>query len=184
MYHSIAESSKQAIDDVVSGHKAMEAYNGILQAIMQLRSLCNHGTFDYMVRKSGVMDLPDPEEALAALQQTDDAICAICSCDVTSVNNPEGSNPGRFTACSHLLCNGCFFQYEEDLKMNRNGESSYCPICRELISGGDEELSPSTKGRGQSYMINPNLINTGQATKLSKLLEDVRGVRHSAKRLV
>lgn len=134
--------------------------------------------------ESGVMDLSDPGEALAALQQTDNAICAICSCDVTSVNNPEGSNPGRFTACSHLLCNSCFFQYEEDLKMNRNGESSYCPICRELVSGGDEELSPSTKDRGQSYMINPNLINTGQATKLSKLFQDVRGVSHSAKRLV
>jgi len=182
MYHSIAESSKQAIDDVVSGRKAMEAYNGILQVIMQLRSLCNHGTFDYMIRKSDVMDLPDPEETLASLQQTDDAICAICSCDVTSVNNPEGSNPGRFTTCSHLLCNICFFQYEEDLKMNRNGEKSYCPICREPITRGDEGLS--TKDGGQSYMINHNLINTGQATKLSKLLEDIRGVRHSAKRLV
>jgi SWI/SNF-related matrix-associated actin-dependent regulator of chromatin subfamily A3 len=90
MYHSISESSKQAIDDVVSGRKTMEAYNGILQAIMQLRLLCNHGTFDHMVRKSGVMGSLDLDETLASLQQTDDAICTICSCDVTSVNNPEG----------------------------------------------------------------------------------------------
>jgi hypothetical protein len=44
MYHSTAEALKQAIDDAVCGRKAMEAYSGILQTIMELRSLCNHGT--------------------------------------------------------------------------------------------------------------------------------------------
>lgn len=108
MYHNIAEVSKQTIDDIISGRKAIEEYSGILQTIMRLRLLCNHGTFDNMFQKSGITDIPDSEETLGLLQQADNAICAICSCDITSVNNPEGLNPDHFTACSHLLCDGCF----------------------------------------------------------------------------
>lgn len=176
IYRRIGESSKQLIDDVVSGRKTMDAYNIVLQAIVQLRLLCNHGTFGQTTRQSEATERLNLDESLALLQQTDEAICAICSCDVTSLND-QGLNSGRFTTCSHLLCNGCFAQYEEDVERNRNGENSYCPICQESIELIVEEET-------QPCVINADDINIGQSTKLLKLLEDIHQVRYSDKRLV
>ena len=179
MYRSIGESSKQVIDDVVSGRKNMEAYNGILQAIMQLRLLCNHGTFEEVFQRTRDAGMPDPDEALALLEEKDDAICTVCSSDVTSVND-HGLNAGRFTTCSHLLCNVCFAQYEEDLERQVIEETSYCPICQ----------APITEARGtmrheiQPNIVSPDALNVGLSTKLFKLLEDVNRFRHSSKRLV
>ena len=179
MYYSIGESSKQAIDDVVSGRKNMEAYNGILQAIMQLRLLCNHGTFEEIFQRTRVAGIPDPDEALALLEEKDDAICTICSSDVTSVNN-HGLNAGRFTTCSHLLCNVCFAQYEEDLERQMIEETSYCPICQAPIT----ETRSIVRHEIQPDMISPDVLNVGLSTKLFNLLENVNRFRCSSKRLV
>lgn len=179
MYYSIGESSKQAIDDVVSGRKNMEAYNGILQAIMQLRLLCNHGTFEEIFQRTRVAGIPDPDEALALLEEKDDAICTICSSDITSVSN-HGLNAGRFTTCSHLLCNVCFAQYEEDLERQVIEETSYCLICQAPIT----EIRSTVRHEIQPDMISPDVLNVGLSTKLFNLLEDVNRFRCSCKSII
>jgi SWI/SNF-related matrix-associated actin-dependent regulator of chromatin subfamily A3 len=67
-YAHMGEIYRQEIDRAVSGCKTVEAYNGILQALLRFRLLCNHGTYEHHSREYGATSSSDPEEALTLLQ--------------------------------------------------------------------------------------------------------------------
>lgn len=105
-YSRIGLLYRQSIDDVVSGISQSNEYSGLFQTILQLRIFCNHGTFTCdSPRTSPTTSSTD--ETFTLLQQNDQAICAHCSCDVTSIGEDENGQTGVFTLCSHLLCQGC-----------------------------------------------------------------------------
>jgi SNF2 family DNA or RNA helicase len=187
-YADIGETYRQEVDIAVSGRKTAEAYNGILQALLRLRLLCNHGTYGDASQEIGVASLPDPEEALALLQQSDNASCAYCSCDVTVTGKPNDPQSGGFTVCPHLLCSECLPQYEADLKEARVGKKAQCPLCENVIAGSFL-ASKEKRGRKKAACSPISLapltsfdINGGYSTKLSVLLQDVESQEKSDKR--
>ncbi|OCL05743.1 hypothetical protein AOQ84DRAFT_412772 [Glonium stellatum] len=107
-YSQILASHKKAIDDSVCGRKPSDAYRTIFQALLQLRMLCNHGSFQTVGREGD-------DRALALLQEGA-ASCAYCNEDVISDGAKEDSVAGQLPACSHLVCQGCIQRYEEDLE--------------------------------------------------------------------
>jgi len=187
-YANIGETYRQEIDKAVSGRKTAEAYNGILQALLRLRLLCNHGTYEQLSWKRGSTLPSDPEEALEFLQQSDNASCAYCSCDVTVIGKPSDPRSGEFTVCSHLLCSECLPQYEAELKETTVGKKSQCPLCENMIVGSFILANEKTTRKKASVsQIPPESLtsfelNSGYSTKLSALLQDIESQEESQKR--
>lgn len=189
-YANIGDTYRQEIDRAVSGRKTAEAYSGILQALLRLRLLCNHGTYEQLSQNLGSALPSDPEEALAFLQQSDDANCAYCSCDVTVIGKPNDPQSAEFTVCSHLLCSECLPQYEADLKETKVGKKAQCPLCGNVIVGGFIAANEKT-GRKKAPVgrISPGSLtffdlNGGYSTKLSALLQDVESQEEGEKSIV
>ncbi|KAF9638059.1 hypothetical protein BFW01_g8956 [Lasiodiplodia theobromae] len=107
-YSRIGQHYRQAIDDAVSGISKSKEYNGLFQAILQLRIFCNHGTLTWENSNSQTTS-SSADETLALLQQTDQAICDHCSCDIATVGEDGDGQSAHFTLCSHLLCQGIVF---------------------------------------------------------------------------
>jgi SWI/SNF-related matrix-associated actin-dependent regulator of chromatin subfamily A3 len=187
-YASIGETYRQEIDRAVSGCKTAEAYNNILQALLRLRLLCNHGTYEHGSPEYDATLPSDPEEALALLQQSDNASCEYCSCDIAVIGKPNDPQSAEFTVCSHLLCSECLPQYEADLKEARVGKKSQCPLCENIIIGSflaSKEKRSHKKATRSPVSPAPLAsfdISGGYSTKLSALLQDVESQEDSDKR--
>ena len=161
-YSQILASHKKAIDDTICGRKPSVAYRTIFQALLKLRMLCNHGSFQ--------ADDQDRAEKTLAILQEGTASCAYCSEDVISDGAKEDSVAGQLPACSHIVCQGCIWRYEEDLERLSEGIEVACPLCKIPLK---EDLERS---ENRSAIFNPqaSLPEDGTSTKLSKLLEDVK----------
>jgi len=178
-YAHIREIYRQEIDRAVSGCKTVEAYNGTLQALLRLR-LCNHGTYEHHSREYGATLSSDPAEALTLLQQSDNASCAYCSCDVAVVGEPNNPQLVEFTVCSHLLCNECLPQYEADLKETKVVKEAQCQLCENVIVGSSlvskEKSGRKNAARSPSSPASPDPfdVNGGHSTKLLAALTKSR----------
>jgi SNF2-related domain len=107
-------------------------YLGAFQLQLQLRRLCNHGTF----QKSSQVDEFDPEQALAALRGQKLARCDVCGIDVTGIHGIEEQRSGSFTICGHLLCSKCVPKMKLALQTTDGRDGSLkCSLCPETISG-------------------------------------------------
>jgi len=188
-YDRIEEVFRREIDKAVSGRKPAEAYNGILQALLRLRLLCSHGTYELALQdcKRGLPS--DPDKALSLLQQSDEAICAYCSCDVALVGKPNDPESGALTVCSHLLCGDCLPQYEVDLKESRKGSKAQCPLCYQMIGLNFVELKKVGRGQilGSHSPLTLRAMNyfdttEGYSSKLCVLLQDLESHMHKNKR--
>lgn len=171
-YSQILASHKKAIDDTVCGRKSSEAYRTIFQALLKLRMLCNHGTFQ--------TDDRDGTDKTLAILQEGTASCAYCSEDITSDGAKEDSVAGQLPACSHVVCQGCIRHYEEDLERLNEGFEVACPLCKVPL---EEDLERSEI---QTAVFGPQVCHPedGISTKLSKLLEDVKKHRFTEKCII
>lgn len=188
-YANIGETYRREIDKAVSGHKTAEAYCGILQAILRLRLFCNHGTYEKPSQDRNGGFPSDPDEAITLLQQSDEAICAYCSCDISSIGDQNDPGSGILTACSHILCADCVSQYIADLEKSRQGNKSQCPLCYLVTDQNFLTQKEGKRGRlkrtsspgsaGVSNSFNPD---RGYSSKLSALVEDIKEHLHKDKR--
>ncbi|KAH0563182.1 hypothetical protein GP486_002249 [Trichoglossum hirsutum] len=175
-YLQIGESYRRAIDDAVCGKKPSEAYRTILQALLKLRMLCNHGTLQ---QNDATSAIDEADETLALLQEGT-VPCVYCGEDIISDGRKEGSTVGRLLACSHVVCGGCVQQYQEDLERLSEGFEVACPLCKVPLN---EDIVESKK----RVVINDSQIyfsGDGVSTKLSRLLEDVKEHRFSEKCII
>jgi SWI/SNF-related matrix-associated actin-dependent regulator of chromatin subfamily A3 len=172
-YSEICESYGQAIDDVICGRQPSEAYRTILQALLKLRMLCNHGSLQ-PYDASSVVDRP--KETLAFLRGGS-AFCVYCGGDMVCDGAEEDFLASRLPACSHCVCGGCIQQYQEDLQRLSEGCEVACPLCKVSLK---EDLVVSGK-RAVADGSQISLSETGMSTKLSKLLEDIKEHRFSDK---
>jgi SWI/SNF-related matrix-associated actin-dependent regulator of chromatin subfamily A3 len=179
-YYQIGEESKRTIDDIICGRKPMKEYYSILQTILQLRSLCNHGTHNRLISAHAQSIATSDEEALVLRQQADDAICLSCSVDVTTLNEVNGAGSGKFTPCKHLLCLQCYCQYEQDLSRNQTKSRQVCPLCQDTIPLTNKLESTITPSL--SHYLSEDEINQGHCTKIRHLIENIRAHYESDKR--
>lgn len=125
-YCRIGDEHRQAIDEALSSRKPADAYRGLFSAILRLRIFCNSGRFSTDTCDAPGQRAYTAREGLSLLEQGDGAICANCSCDVSS-SEEVSLNSGTSLDCLHLLCHECVRQSQQPVAA---GVLVSCPVCR------------------------------------------------------
>ncbi|EHK18064.1 uncharacterized protein TRIVIDRAFT_44486, partial [Trichoderma virens Gv29-8] len=151
---------------------------GIFQVNLQMRLLCNHGTFQQPFswhRRS----YRDEREAIAsALGQSSEITCAGCQMPMPIIGS-SGLGDGFYKQCAHVLCSECI----EQSNTSSDGEQTqHCPVCirwlRPMVDSDqmtdDDDMAncPSNNklGDDDAYYFN----DEGHSTKMNALIEDVQ----------
>ncbi|KAK5056112.1 hypothetical protein LTR84_012665 [Exophiala bonariae] len=167
-YQQLGHRIREAIDLAVSGHKAKEAHQTVLEALLRMRIFCNNGDF---FKEDGVHDLTEADEIGSLLEQKGEAICHYCSCDIVSFTRSGGNASGIVTACYHAVCGECLDRFLRDC-----GDREACPICHSLHQSFDQVLSLDPGQRTAGAQSFPS--------KLIALCEEVDFCRKEGKSII
>jgi SWI/SNF-related matrix-associated actin-dependent regulator of chromatin subfamily A3 len=125
---------------------------------LQLRILCNHGTFQHRLAWKRRAWLEEKEDAISSIGSTGELHCSVCK-QVMPMST--SSNIYRTYLCPHVLCTECL---QEHAPESLSGLSTAgCPICSRK-AGRDQAAVPDDLyfQRG------------GYSSKMQKLVEDVK----------
>lgn len=106
-YGRIQSQCKDAFNLAVSGHSMKEAYQNILEILLRLRLFCNNGITYWSHEEGSEKCVQNPTEALRMLQQNEEAICRMCSCDIASIQGTVGQADVLITPCLLAICADC-----------------------------------------------------------------------------
>lgn len=161
-----------------------KGYLGVFQLQLQLRRLCNHGTFQKL--SLGAKEF-DPEQAIAHLKKQKEAKCEACSVKITGIHGIEELRSGSFTTCGHLLCTKCVTKVEQALQKIDGRDGSFkCSLCPETIFGEyfvvDEASSRPSKIGSKHLSAWQYFDKEGCSTKVSAVVGDIEQHKTEGKR--
>lgn len=163
------------------GESNVESKFGIFQVQLQLRILCNHGTFQHPFSwaKRSLMD--EREAALCAIGNLREVRCSACrQCmPVLETNNIYRTDN---THCGHMICPECL----GDGIMQSHGPdipSAICPLC---LPGGNLHLTGKPRNRtgNGEHRDEPYFRPQGHSSKMDALMNDVRQDLDTTKRYI
>jgi len=159
-------------------------YLGVFQLQLQLRRLCNHGTFQKLYLGHSEFD---PQQAIAHLKKQKASNCEFCGMKVTGIQGIEEERSGNFTSCGHLLCYKCKPKVELALQKMVGQEGSFkCSLCSEIITGnyflghGDSKRVQGVNRRQLSAW--QYFDKLGCSTKVSAIVNDIENYKTDGKR--
>jgi SWI/SNF-related matrix-associated actin-dependent regulator of chromatin subfamily A3 len=126
-YNLLLQKGRIALDIALSGHNTKETHQRVIEALLRLRLYCNNGSPQENDRHSASpLDL---DETLSLIQQSGEAVCKYCSCDILSISFCEGPDFVHMTECRRLICGECVPQYHQDFKKAQKEGKESCPFC-------------------------------------------------------
>jgi SWI/SNF-related matrix-associated actin-dependent regulator of chromatin subfamily A3 len=138
---------------------------GMFQVQLQLRIICNHGTwqqsFSWSRRK---LHLLDEREAMeASLGREGEKTCS--GCRQTMPLFGTGSFFSQYEECRHVLCSECV---EESKPQGQETSSQKCPLCSSLWNA-------STKNHRSKHSSQEDMYfrSEGRSSKMEALMMDV-----------
>lgn len=157
----------------------------IFQVQLQLRLLCNHGTFQRGFQRDSHRDRrAEREDFLHALGTSVELTCSVCGIPVP-VFDTVGTAPEAFgRLCRHKLCQECMEDMGVDSCAWRTSGS--CPLCvtkgkKSRTAGNIAEAHTAPERReGELGYFNP----LGFSSKVSALLSDLASTPFGTKRYV
>lgn len=154
-------------------------YFGIFQLQLQLRRLCNHGTYQRAFSASSKDNTQfDPAQALDLLRQKRKAKCVYCKVPIEEVEGIDDQTKGNFTTCGHLICSDCVPRYESFCP-TKSGASQQCPLCDYPIGESRFLNSASYSASSQESEFSDPM---GTSSKISMLIDDIKSTDHEGKR--
>ncbi|KAF9878016.1 DNA repair and recombination protein rad5c [Colletotrichum karsti] len=173
---------KQKVGEVEKSSKF-----GLFQANLQMRILCNHGTYQKPFSWHRRAYRLDEREAVAsALGQNAEITCDGCHQPMPIIGSSQMGN--EFEQCNHVFCSECL----EESNYSAGAATSngrHCPVCENWIKSAkaqrtgpsgvpvlrvddvemaDASAEPSSMKDDENY-FNP----TGHSTKMQALIRDV-----------
>jgi hypothetical protein len=158
-YNILVNTCNEALDRVLLRQALPNGKPGVLESLLRLRIYCNQGGGHF----HGPNRIEPRDELLGLLQQSDDAICAYCGCDILMPDQDQlniecHATAPRFTRCRKIICAECLptHTFRSSKKMSHG--SYRCCFCDnfdeddheysslptyEGISQEQEELAPS-----------------------------------------
>lgn len=153
----------------------------MFQLQLQMRRLCNHGTFQKSSHDSKEFD---PEQAIAELKRDNTSRCESCKFMVYSICGLrlEEKQTGTFTTCGHLLCERCIPKMTSALLPVEGQEDTFiCSICSEIIRGDYLVVDEATAGQrnGTKRLSAWDYFDkNGCSTKMSAVVADLEEQQH------
>ncbi|KAF2181727.1 hypothetical protein K469DRAFT_691814 [Zopfia rhizophila CBS 207.26] len=142
---------------------------GMFQAQLQLRILCNHGTFQDPFSWKRRSLLEEREDAACALGSFSETTCSSCRQSMPII---DSNSVYRQWAehCAHVLCSECL---EESAQGSNEEIPSHCPLCRPIWAPSNSTGGGSTfiaKGGESDIYFRPE----GYSSKMAALISDVQ----------
>lgn len=161
-YDKTYEDMKRAM-----GHTINESMNskrfGIFQAQLQLRLLCNHGTFQHQFHWARARNLLDEREDALTWSSLDwsngEGACSSCHQLIPTIDLDAACK--LQDRCTHMLCQEC-----------RQGIGGQCPLCQVTALG-----QRGQKHGGSSRMQQAReayFQHTGHSSKMNALIQELR----------
>ena len=158
----------------------------MFQLQLQLRRLCNHGTFQKALCTSPAEDIQfDPEQAFELLQEKKMTKCTYCNVLVGGIKGIEDKRSGSFSVCGHLFCSGCVPKYEAAFRSVPD-TGRQCPLCMRKVSEnciihyGHHMEGVRTILSSTLFPLDGNSISS----KVTALINDLKANANEGKRLV
>ncbi|OQU97598.1 SNF2 family domain-containing protein isoform 2 [Cladophialophora immunda] len=144
---------------------------GIFQAQLQLRLICNHGTFQKPFTERHRRDKKvEREDFLYSLGKNAEITCSVCGIPIP-VFDVLGDSKTYRHPCGHKLCQECIFQSRDEKEAQGEGEA-FCPLCHAMVTSEPrshhEESSPGIEDELEGYFN-----KTGISSKIDALLKDL-----------
>ncbi|PTB66813.1 hypothetical protein BBK36DRAFT_1116970 [Trichoderma citrinoviride] len=148
------------------GEVEKSAKFGLFQANLQMRLLCNHGTYQqpFSWRRRSYRD---EREAIlsAALGQSSEITCAGCQLPMPVLGSSHMSN-AFYENCSHVICSDCI---EQSNTRSEGGEAPHCPVCIRWLKHAMDNTVGTADYDDAHYFS-----NEGHSTKMEALIKDVK----------
>lgn len=144
---------------------------GLFQILLQLRIICNHGTyqqpFAWNRRKSDLID--EREATEARLGQDSGVSCSVCG-EIMSLLMTYQRYPEH---CNHVLCSECI---EESYSDTMKNQLTDCPLCSQ------RQKRPSLHTQSHYTRDEEYFQPQGRSSKMEALMRDVQVDVHTTKR--
>lgn len=155
-YNSMTEDMKRAIENIVGEDDSRRRF-GSFQAKLQLRLLCNHGTYEdhfHWAKHGNLLD--GYVEESDGIMSDEATVCSICkSVDVMTLSGDDSADS---TSCVHVLCTTC--------KRKSYGQ---CPLC----DYGIRSRGTSGLRMKQASWTSKSLRQHGYSSKMEALVQDL-----------
>ena len=142
---------------------------GMFHIQLQLRILCNHGTFQNPLSwAQGNMD--EKEEAMNLLGESSEMRCSVCRQSMP-ILGASYTQKARGVPCGHVLCSECVDEKIEQ-PQKEHDSANECPLCRTRLAKRPKQSQANDRSAhelGQSYFL-----SHGISTKMRALLVDVQ----------
>lgn len=144
---------------------------GMFQAQLQLRILCNHGTFQHRFSWTKRSLIDEREDALCSIGRNGEINCSACrqSMPILGSNNVYRTYTEN---CAHVLCSECL----DENAQNSDDEGKVapkCPLCSSVgvpVAGPEFECKYSSRDGQPDDYFRPQ----GHSSKMTALISDVR----------
>lgn len=138
---------------------------GMFQVILQLRSFCNHGTYQYELSWVPRNQMDDEVDPVRSITRDSHERCLVCRQKLPIV--PRHRWPDYTKNCKHILCDECA---QRNNQVTDPAGELHCPICESLrgpqlnrcVLPGSKQMEAGSSSR-----------STGQSSKMQALLSDV-----------
>lgn len=141
---------------------------GMFQIQLQLRTLCNHGTwqqpFSWNRRKLHLLD--EREAVEASLGRDGEATCSACRQSLPLFGT--GSDFRRYANCRHILCSECVGQ---NIPISEHQLNYQCPLCIPLWRPASQDHAGHRAKQGSQE--DTYFRTFGKSSKMETLIYDV-----------
>ncbi|GKT49800.1 DNA repair protein RAD5B [Colletotrichum spaethianum] len=174
---------KQKVGEVEKSSKF-----GLFQANLQMRILCNHGTyqkpFSWSRRNYKLSRLEEREAAVSALGQNAEITCDGCHQPMPILGSSRLRNETE-EQCAHVLCSECL----EESDMSAPGSHTrHCPVCENWmkttaspsirvdgpVASGDIDMADAPAKSSADKDDELYFNHVGYSTKMEALIRDVK----------
>lgn len=153
---------------------------GLFQANLQMRLLCNHGTFQQPFSWNRRSYRDECEAVVSALGQNGEITCSGCQLPMP-ILGLSGLDNGFREQCAHVLCSECL--EESSSTPGGAGQTQHCPVCARGPAGAPAEARgaagdtamPDWSAKQAIRDDDDSYFNSeGHSTKMRACIEDVQ----------
>ena len=173
-YEKTKEIMYRSLTQQANERRNRKSVSGMFQIFLQLRILCNHGTYQqhFLWAKRDLLDAE--EDAVCSLTRDSFNRCSGCREPLPILFRDK--SPKYLEQCKHVLCRSCIADSYEQSDPN---ELQHCPLCMP-VGGPPIPLHPRNQSRGTNELsrFENRMIDyfhpKGKSSKIERLVLDVQ----------